>query len=43
MLTTEGQADLIQKAKALGAKGWLMKPFKAEFLIATAKKFTEAA
>jgi two-component system, chemotaxis family, chemotaxis protein CheY len=39
MLTTEGEPDLIQRAKALGAKGWLLKPFKAEFLEATAKKW----
>jgi two-component system, chemotaxis family, chemotaxis protein CheY len=38
MLTTEGQPELIQRAKALGAKGWIVKPFKPEFLIATAKK-----
>ena len=38
MLTTEGQPELIQRAKSLGAKGWLLKPFKAEFLTATAKK-----
>lgn len=38
MLTTEGQPALIQRAKALGAKGWLVKPFKPEFLVATAAK-----
>jgi len=38
MLTTEGQPELIQRAKSLGAKGWLVKPFKPEFLAATAKK-----
>jgi len=38
MLTTEGQPELIQCAKSLGAKGWLVKPFKPEFLAATAKK-----
>ena len=38
MLTTEGQAEMIQKAKSLGAKGWITKPFKAELLIAAAKK-----
>ncbi|HEY3807035.1 MAG TPA: response regulator [Kofleriaceae bacterium] len=38
MLTTEGQPELIQRAKALGAKGWLIKPFKPELLIAVAKK-----
>jgi len=39
MLTTEGQPELIQKAKALGAKGWLVKPFKPDYLAAAAKKF----
>lgn len=38
MLTTEGQPELIARAKALGAVGWLVKPFKPEFLLATAKK-----
>jgi two-component system, chemotaxis family, chemotaxis protein CheY len=38
MLTTEGQPELIQRAKLLGAKGWLFKPFKPGFLAATANK-----
>jgi two-component system chemotaxis response regulator CheY len=38
MLTTEGQPELIQRAKSLGAKGWIVKPFKPEHLVATAKK-----
>ena len=38
MLTTEGQPELIQRAKSLGAKGWLVKPFKIDYLTATAKK-----
>jgi two-component system chemotaxis response regulator CheY len=42
MLTTEGQPDLIQRAKALGAKGWIAKPFKPESLLATARKLTGA-
>jgi two-component system chemotaxis response regulator CheY len=32
MLTTEGQVSLIQRARAAGAKGWLVKPFKPEIL-----------
>jgi two-component system chemotaxis response regulator CheY len=38
MLTTEGQPEMIQRAKSLGAKGWLVKPFKPDYLTATAKK-----
>ena len=38
MLTSEGQLELIQRAKALGAKGWIVKPFKPELLVAAAKK-----
>ena len=38
MLTTEGQPALVQKAKAAGAKGWIVKPFKAELLLATIRK-----
>ena len=42
MLTTEGQAATVQRAKAAGAKGWMLKPFKAELLVLTLKKLTEA-
>ncbi len=38
MLTTEGAADLIQRAKNAGAKGWLVKPFKPEQLVAAVQK-----
>lgn len=42
MLTSEGQPALVQRAKALGAKGWVVKPFKAELLLATIRKLALA-
>ncbi|MCU0700131.1 MAG: response regulator [Myxococcaceae bacterium] len=38
MLTTEGRAELIAKARAAGAKGWMVKPFKPEQLLSAVKK-----
>jgi two-component system, chemotaxis family, chemotaxis protein CheY len=40
MLTTEGQPELVARARTLGAKGWIVKPFKPALLAATVKKLT---
>ena len=43
MLTTEGSPGAIQEARALGAKGWIVKPFNPEMVVLTAKRITEKA
>lgn len=40
MLTTEGQQSLINRAKAAGARGWVVKPFKGAMLLAAVQKLT---
>ncbi len=39
MLTTESQDEKKQAGRSAGASGWIVKPFRAEQLVAVAKKF----
>lgn len=38
MLTTEAQPEMVHKARALGAKGWLTKPLRPDLLLALAHR-----
>lgn len=42
MLTTEAQPSLMQRAKAAGARGWIVKPFKAPLLLAAVQSLTRS-
>ena len=41
ILTTEGAPDFIKEAKNVGAKGWIVKPFKPDSLIEAITKLIE--
>jgi len=38
VLTTESQQSIMEKGKALGATGWIVKPFDSEKVLAVIKK-----
>ena len=40
MLTTEREMTMIEKAKEAGAKGWFVKPFEPDHLIAAIEKLS---
>jgi two-component system chemotaxis response regulator CheY len=43
MLTTETNVKLMERVKAAGAKGWIVKPFKKHLFVATVRKLAGPA
>ena len=42
MLTTESSPTMKERGKAAGIKGWIVKPFKGDAVLATFKKLVGA-
>jgi two-component system chemotaxis response regulator CheY len=42
MLTTEAQPAVVERAKKAGARGWIVKPFKPDLMIAAIGKLVGA-
>jgi two-component system, chemotaxis family, chemotaxis protein CheY len=42
MLTTESSGSMKERGKAAGVKGWIVKPFKGDSVVATFKKMVGA-
>jgi two-component system, chemotaxis family, chemotaxis protein CheY len=42
MLTTEAQVELVERARQLGARAWMVKPFKADLLLSAVTKLVES-
>lgn len=43
MLTADGHPDFVRRARAAGAKGWIVKPFDPAMLAAAVRRLGEAS